>query len=316
MTPGTVGFGPDTVRFVLLLLVASLGLMGCGEASPAVLVVEHMTQGAEEAGLLAALGTAFAKCENVQIRWVAQVPASTGSETKPDVVLRQVQRSQVPDAEAERIVWVERLLVVGPPKKQASYGEGNYLGEMQSRGVLGGLRPLRKVNAAALLSNLRVTSCLFVSRGDDSLVHRIERTLWGEEPREASKYYVETGAGMTATLQKASDAAIEERAYTLTDEVTFLRLQRELELRGVLGADPALEIATTAVANDDAGKAARATRFVKWLQSAEAKAIIQTFTVSGARPFRASSEPKAWPRRGRLDPQPVNEDDEESEVSR
>ena len=64
---------------------------------------------------------------------------------------------------------------------------------------------------------------IWVSRGDDSGTHAMEKRLWiagGENATELreTNWYLERGAGMTATLALAN----EERAYTLCDMGSYL----------------------------------------------------------------------------------------------
>ena len=67
----------------------------------------------------------------------------------------------------------------------------------------------------------------FVSRGDNSGTHLLERKLWTaagiERPGDS---YVETGQGMGATLMIAS----EKGGYTLTDRATYLAFKSRITL--------------------------------------------------------------------------------------
>jgi tungstate transport system substrate-binding protein len=72
---------------------------------------------------------------------------------------------------------------------------------------------------------------VWVSRGDNSGTHSKEKGLWGssgldldeitaqESAVTGAPWYIEAGAGMTATLQLAN----EKDAYTLTDMATYLK---------------------------------------------------------------------------------------------
>ncbi len=74
-------------------------------------------------------------------------------------------------------------------------------------------------------------NAVWVSRGDNSGTHSKEKGLWRsagldldeittqESPATGAPWYVEAGAGMTATLQLAN----EKDAYTLTDMATYLK---------------------------------------------------------------------------------------------
>ena len=85
---------------------------------------------------------------------------------------------------------------------------------------------LMKIREVGLAGN-----ALWVSRGDNSGTHSKEKSLWAatglvldEIKAEAAggsagTWYIEAGAGMTATLQLAD----EKMAYTLTDVATYLK---------------------------------------------------------------------------------------------
>ena len=72
----------------------------------------------------------------------------------------------------------------------------------------------------------------FVSRGDDSGTHVMEKNIWQsigytyDQVRKAGAWYVEAGSGMGPTLVMAS----EKSAYTLTDIGTFVSFKGKLSL--------------------------------------------------------------------------------------
>jgi tungstate transport system substrate-binding protein len=86
--------------------------------------------------------------------------------------------------------------------------------------------------ADAFKKLMETGSGTFVSRGDNSGTHSMEKTIWksaGYEyatVEEAGSWYVEAGSGMGPTLQMAS----EKQAYTLTDMGTFLAYKSKLNL--------------------------------------------------------------------------------------
>jgi tungstate transport system substrate-binding protein len=78
----------------------------------------------------------------------------------------------------------------------------------------------------------------FISRGDDSGTNALELKLWqaaGIDPA-GQDWYEETGQGMGATLQVAS----QEAAYTITDRATYLAQKENIDLEVLLEGDPAL----------------------------------------------------------------------------
>jgi len=75
----------------------------------------------------------------------------------------------------------------------------------------------------------------FVSRGDDSGTDKKEKSIWAEaDITPSGNWYISSGQGMGETLQMAD----EKRAYTLTDEATFL--SRKLNLEVLVQGDKSL----------------------------------------------------------------------------
>ena len=81
------------------------------------------------------------------------------------------------------------------------------------------------------------TKSAFVSRGDDSGTHKMEKGLWKKiEIEPEGDWYVEAGSGMGDTLKIASEKA----GYTLTDRATYLALKDTLDLEILFEGDNAL----------------------------------------------------------------------------
>lgn len=78
----------------------------------------------------------------------------------------------------------------------------------------------------------------FVSRGDDSGTHALEKKLWTDAALTpfAESWYKESGQGMGATLQIAN----QEGAYTISDRGTWLSQRETLDLPIVFDGDEAL----------------------------------------------------------------------------
>jgi len=80
----------------------------------------------------------------------------------------------------------------------------------------------------------------FISRGDNSGTHTMERNLWKAAGIDESRLanYVSAGQGMGATLQMADEMG----AYTLTDRATWLTFSKDkrIELPAVCEKDPGL----------------------------------------------------------------------------
>lgn len=116
-----------------------------------------------------------------------------------------------------RPVMHNHFVIVGPPEDPAGV-----------RGAVGAPEAMQRI-AEAMAG--------FVSRGDRSGTHIKELALWEEAGQAPSgPWYMESGKGMGDTLRIAS----QERAYTLTDKGTFLKLKGDLDLVVHLEGDPSL----------------------------------------------------------------------------
>jgi tungstate transport system substrate-binding protein len=121
----------------------------------------------------------------------------------------------------------------------------------------------------------------FISRGDDSGTHVVERRMWDAAhvwPYDEA-WYAESGQGQGATLLIAS----QRRAYALTDRGTWLARRDTLDLEVLLEGDGRLRNEYHAIVVDPErhpgvnAEAARA--FVAFLVSDEARRLIAEFGV-------------------------------------
>ena len=120
----------------------------------------------------------------------------------------------------------------------------------------------------------------FVSRGDNSGTHQLERRLWKEAKiNPKGEWYLESGQGMGQTLGIAS----EKRAYTLTDRGTYLAFKKRVALEILLERDrPLLNIYSVMEVNSSRFSrvnAAGGKAFADFILSTEAQAVIKTFGV-------------------------------------
>lgn len=133
--------------------------------------------------------------------------------------------------EAERVLvdsgyFVRRLLVM--------HNEFLIVGPAADPAGLRGM-----TDAAVALRRIADARVPFVSRGDKSGTEQREHALWhkaGFAPPHGQPWYIESGQGMGATLQMAS----EKDAYTLTDIGTFLVWKNKVHLVSLVQGDPEL----------------------------------------------------------------------------
>ena len=134
--------------------------------------------------------------------------------------------------------------------------------------------------AADAMKTIAASGSRFVSRGDNSGTHVLEKSLWklaGVEPHGA--WYIEAGQGMGATLGIADD----RKAYTVTDRGTYLAFQKRVRLPILLEGDkPLLNIYSVMKVNPSNGprvNAAGGAAFADFMVSPEVHAAIKTLGV-------------------------------------
>ena len=121
----------------------------------------------------------------------------------------------------------------------------------------------------------------FISRGDNSGTNALELKLWKAvsiEPKGQS-WYEETGQGMGATLQVASQKA----AYTISDRATYLAQKKNLSLDILFEKDKALlnvyHVIVVNPAKHANVKAEAARAFAAFLVRADIQKVIGEFGV-------------------------------------
>jgi tungstate transport system substrate-binding protein len=120
----------------------------------------------------------------------------------------------------------------------------------------------------------------FIFRGDDSGTHKKEKAFWeqaGITPE--GDWYLESGQGMGATLQLAS----EKGAYTLSDRATYLFQQDNLTLDILVEGDESLlDVYHVMTVNPEMWPAVNnegAKAFAAFLISPETQEMIRTYGV-------------------------------------
>jgi tungstate transport system substrate-binding protein len=133
------------------------------------------------------------------------------------------------------------------------------------------------------------TQSPFVSRGDQSGVHRTERRIWEEaglpRPGEAGGWYAEAGADMATALAQAAG----RNAYVLADKAAWLQLVQRGQLVVMVADDPRLQqrlaITLTSPAKHKTANGAHADAFAQWLVSRDTQLLIGRFALAGEQPY-------------------------------
>lgn len=187
----------------------------CSVQAASQVVILATTTSTQDSGLLDVLVPLFEKRTGYAVKTVSVGTGQAlalGGRGEADVVL-----VHAPEAEKKyvtegtlinrQLVMHNDFIIVGPESDPAR------------------IRSLRKASDA--FRKIAETRAAFVSRGDNSGTHQLERRLWKEGRLDPSgDWYLQSGQGMGQTLGIAS----EKRAYTLTDRGTYLALKRQRRL--------------------------------------------------------------------------------------
>lgn len=207
---------------VAVLLLSAVGCEGGREQREVILATTTSTY---DSGLLDVLIPLFEKQGGYKVKPIAVGTGQAlalGERGETDVLLVHSPRDERALVEKglavnRRMVMHNSFALVGPREDPADIG-----------GVRGTTLALKKIAEAR---------ALFISRGDDSGTHKMEKDLWKKTGIQPSgRWYQETGQGMGATLRVAS----EKEGYTLTDWGTFLALKKSLNLEVMVAGDPSL----------------------------------------------------------------------------
>lgn len=259
--PGATA-APATVAPATTALAASTAASPAG-ATDLILATTTSTQ---DSGLLDVLIPAFEQATGYKVKTVAVGSGAAlklGTEGNADVLLVHSPAAEKDYMAAgsgtdRRLVMHNSFLIVGPADDPA--------------GIKG------MTSAADAFKKIADTGSTFVSRGDGSGTEAKELGYWkklGITPDPA--WYVQSGQGMGATLQVAS----EKKGYTLTDIATWASAKDKLQLAALVDKDPSLlniyHVIDVNPATWPKVNAAGAKAFEDWIVSPEAQAMIGAF---------------------------------------
>ncbi|MCW5771846.1 MAG: substrate-binding domain-containing protein [Rhodospirillaceae bacterium] len=133
------------------------------------------------------------------------------------------------------------------------------------------------------------TQSTFISRGDQSGVHRTERGIWSEagfaKPEDTGRWYREVKGDMNAVLA----AAAERSAYTLADKAAWLQFTRRGQLVVMVSDDPRLQQRfSITLINPEKHKGVRAEaaeKLAAWLITRETQLAIGRYALNGEQPY-------------------------------
>ena len=219
-----------------------------------------------DSGLLDQLVPIFEKKTGFRVKTIAvgtRQALAMGEKGESDVLLVHAPRAEKKLVDGGvvkdyRLVMHNDFIIIGPGKDPA---------RIKGKGPVEAFKSIFDSGA------------VFVSRGDDSGTHKMERALWekaGLDPKGA-KWYLETGQGMGATILMAS----EKGAYTLSDRGTYLSEKPNIRLDILCEGDASLKNIYHVMAVNpekfDKVNAEGAKAFIDFITSPETQRLIGEF---------------------------------------
>ena len=197
---------------VLILFLISLWSLNIVEAAESTQknVILSTTTSPQDSGLLGVLVPLFEKQTGYSVKTVsvgsrqALALAAKGDADVALVQMPSLEKQYVAEGKLlnRRLVMYNDFVIIGPKEDLAKVRSSK--------------------SASDALKAIEQAKVSFVSRGDSSGTHILEKSLWkaaGIEPK--GSWYIETGQGMGATLGIANG----RNAYTITDRGTYLALR-------------------------------------------------------------------------------------------
>jgi tungstate transport system substrate-binding protein len=196
----------------LILFLISLGSLNIAEAAEPTRksVILSTTTSTQDSGLLGVLVPLFEKQTGYSVKTVsvgtgqALALAAKGDADVALVHAPSLEKQYVAEGKLlnRRLVMYNDFVIIGPREDPAKV--------RSSKSASGALKAIEQAKVS------------FVSRGDNSGTHILEKSLWKAAGIEAKgSWYIETGQGMGATLGIAN----ERNAYTITDRGSYLALR-------------------------------------------------------------------------------------------
>ncbi|MGH7855244.1 MAG: substrate-binding domain-containing protein [Candidatus Binatia bacterium] len=231
-------------------------------------VILSTTTSTQDSGLLDVLVPLFEKQSGYAVKTISVGTGQAlalGAKGDADVVLvhaPSLEKKYAADGKLlnRRLVMYNDFVIIGPKNDPARIGS--------AKGATAALQAIARAKAN------------FVSRGDNSGTHTLEKALWKTAGVESKgSWYIEAGQGMGATLGIAN----ERNAYAISDRGTYLAFGKRMSLpvllqggRALLNIYSVLEVnrANGPRVNSTGGKA-----FADFMVAPQAQQVIRNFGV-------------------------------------
>jgi tungstate transport system substrate-binding protein len=276
------GIGKTVLVASVFCLAFGLALPLSAEAGKSLLMAT--TTSTDNTGLLDELAPLFQKDTGIELKWTA---TGTGKALKLgqncDVDILMVH---APAAEKKfvadgfgtdrREIMYNDFVIIGPPSDPA---------QIKGQAIKEALQAIKTQQAT------------FASRGDNSGTHKKELSLWKAADLpipEKEGWYVQTGQGMLATINIAS----ERNGYTMTDRGTYIKYEANLggnpPLKILVEGDAVLlnQYSVIAINPKHCAKAQYdlAMEFIQWITGKKAQVHIKEFKLLGKQLFTPNAK--------------------------
>ena len=262
----------QTQRWSIALFVFLIGLLlgvpSRSAETKSLNVILSTTTSTQDSGLLDVLVPVFEKQSGYSVKTVsvgtgqALALAAKGDADVALVHAPSLEKKYVAGGQLQnrRLVMYNDFVIIGPKDDPAKI--------RTVKSTLAALKAIEQAKAA------------FVSRGDNSGTHTLEKSLWKEAGIQPNgPWYIESGQGMGSTLNIAN----ERNAYTITDRGTYLALGKRVSLPILVEGDRALlniySVMEVNPANGPRVNAAGGKAFADFMVSPQAQNLIKNFGV-------------------------------------
>lgn len=169
------------------------------------------TTSTDNTGLLEYLMPAFTEKTGIEIKWISTGTGKAlklGENCDVDVLLVHAPQAEMDFIDKgfgidRREIMYNDFVLIGPADDPAN---------------------IRGKTVSEAMQAVRSSSNIFVSRGDESGTHKMERALWQDADiptPEQETWYRQSGQGMLPTITMAAEL----RGYTLTDRGTYIKYE-------------------------------------------------------------------------------------------
>jgi tungstate transport system substrate-binding protein len=264
----SIGLFSLMLGLFLLMLGLLFGVASRSAETQSRNVILSTTTSTQDSGLLDLLVPLFEKQSGYSVKTIsvgtgqALALAGKGDADVALVHAPSLEKKYVAGGQLQnrRLVMYNDFVVIGPKDDPAK------------------IRTVKSTLAA--LKAIEQAKAPFVSRGDNSGTHTLEKSLWKEAGIQPNgPWYIESGQGMGATLNIAN----ERNAYTITDRGTYLALGKRVTLPIFVEGDRALlniySVMEVNPANGPRINAAGGKAFADFLVSPQAQNLIKNFGV-------------------------------------